>query len=404
MQTLHGTPFSWIVYVLVILCQTVQADESEFEKAARYSTLLKQEVQARIEVHQSLLNESYQALLPSIRAKSPTKAVELENAFEKKEVRGYQNLPAITVVENEPSPLRPIPRYYDWQLCTRILEADHPALTGLADELKLATSIADLEKIADRLIALKHSSIALGRHASYNEVWQGHIANPEWRTFFDRNTAIFTALEQGCDTNLPFCGITDPTLQNQIRFNQQLQSPVRSIRRRQSESTTTLEIKITTDITDDTFLESFKAAVLKYWKRDVQGNNIEVVPVFEKISPEKLYEGESPPRNGESIDLQQHLLRFTGHRAVLTTGAVSTYCTTNHICALGPQELSNKTLAHEFGHLLGFSDCYYRGYRPKGFRGFQILEIESDFRDIMCSISTGQVHQSHLLQLLAVAS
>ena len=63
--------------------------------------------------------------------------------------------------------------------------------------------------------------------------------------------------------------------------------------------------------------------------------------------------------------------------------------------ALGPGELSERTLAHEFGHLLGFGDGYIRGYRDLGEEGFEILELTTGFDDIMSAPREGGVQVRH---------
>jgi len=57
-------------------------------------------------------------------------------------------------------------------------------------------------------------------------------------------------------------------------------------------------------------------------------------------------------------------------------------------------------LAHEFGHILGFSDGYVRGYKDLGENGFQIMEVVSDPNDIMAAPLTGVVLPSHFEMML----
>jgi hypothetical protein len=62
---------------------------------------------------------------------------------------------------------------------------------------------------------------------------------------------------------------------------------------------------------------------------------------------------------------------------------------------LGPGDVTVRTLAHEFGHVLGFRDGYVRGYRDLGESGFEILELTSDFDDIMSAPREGRVLETH---------
>jgi hypothetical protein len=72
--------------------------------------------------------------------------------------------------------------------------------------------------------------------------------------------------------------------------------------------------------------------------------------------------------------LPQHLARFPRDGAVLTTGALTTHFYRGPI-VLGSQEIAPSVLAHEFGHVLGFSDTYIRGYKDLGKNGFQVMEV-----------------------------
>ena len=68
--------------------------------------------------------------------------------------------------------------------------------------------------------------------------------------------------------------------------------------------------------------------------------------------------------------------------AVLTTGANSTHVLGRSI-NVGPHDIAPNPLAHEFGHILGFVDRYFRGYRDQGPDGFEVLEVVIDPEDIM---------------------
>ena len=84
------------------------------------------------------------------------------------------------------------------------------------------------------------------------------------------------------------------------------------------------------------------------------------------------------PAIGETIDLAAHARRFPEDGALLTTGAASLQLAGSRALVLGPHDVSPRTLAHEFGHLLGFPDAYLRGYRDLGADGFEVLELVAD--------------------------
>ena len=81
------------------------------------------------------------------------------------------------------------------------------------------------------------------------------------------------------------------------------------------------------------------------------------------------------------MNIQNHVEQFPANGAILTTGAITTHVNGRAII-LGPHDITRRVLAHEFGHILGFRDAYFRGYRDLTENGFQVREIvaESDDR------------------------
>ena len=53
-----------------------------------------------------------------------------------------------------------------------------------------------------------------------------------------------------------------------------------------------------------------------------------------------------------------------------------------------PMRFSRVCSAHEFGHILGFKDAYFRGYRDLGADGFEVMEVVADVDDIMGASGT----------------
>src|SRR5205823_3858912 len=96
-----------------------------------------------------------------------------------------------------------------------------------------------------------------------------------------------------------------------------------------------------------------------------------------RILPSQLYSDMAVPVNGTHIDVTIHLKRFPQDGVVLTTGANSTYVLGRSIL-LGPHAIPRKTLVHEFGHMLGFKDGYFRSHEDLGADGFKVVEVILD--------------------------
>lgn len=120
---------------------------------------------------------------------------------------------------------------------------------------------------------------------------------------------------------------------------------------------------------------------------------------FRPIGVDALYP-EGVPVAGAHIEMRAHAARFPVDGAVLTTGAESTHAFVGRFIALGSGALSVHTLAHEFGHILGFRDGYIRGYRDLGSEGFEIMEMTSTFDDIMSAPQKGLAKPTHFKLLL----
>jgi hypothetical protein len=159
-------------------------------------------------------------------------------------------------------------------------------------------------------------------------------------------------------------------------------------------------VRLYTDIEDEAFLSAAKAAIEEMWQASEAGVQYAVEIDLHRAPASQLYEAGNIPGRGDHLDLQRHAARFPTDGAVLTTGAESTHSFVGRYVALGPGDLSRRTLAHEFGHLLGFRDGYIRGYRDLGDGGFEILELTSSFDDIMTAPRQGRVQAAHFKLIL----
>ena len=153
-----------------------------------------------------------------------------------------------------------------------------------------------------------------------------------------------------------------------------------------------IRVPLYTDIEDEEFLTKAKGAIEELWQAQDGDTSYLLEIELRKVTP--------VAQRGDRIDVRAHAATFPEDGAVLTTGAQTTHSLVGRYVALAPGDLSTRTLAHEFGHVLGFRDGYIRGYRDLGDRGFEILELTSVFDDIMSAPREGHVQPAHFKLIL----
>lgn len=174
-----------------------------------------------------------------------------------------------------------------------------------------------------------------------------------------------------------------------------------------------VRVPLYTDVTDEAFVRDFTKAVEGWWHVRTGDEEFRVELAVETVTPEQLYCGRrsggkdskavcAPPAAGEEIDLEAHVARFPEGGAVLTTGATTLKLTGPRALVLGPHDTAPRVLAHEFGHILGMLDAYFRGYRDLGADGFEVTEL-ADYTDIMGAPGAGPVLPRHFERFIAAS-
>jgi Tetratricopeptide repeat len=321
---------------------------------------------------------------------------------------GYQILPRITPDTTAGPHEKPHVVSFSWPSSDTMISREMTRLERLDSDLAKASQmppenrhkayeaiVADYKKAVD-------SRRVIDANIDYNWLWQRQIANA--RPFFDLLTARLNAeadkLERspspGTESDAPAIVSGPPDF---VRVS----SPAGRLR--------IVTVQFYTDITDSAAVESFRRAIETHWHVNDGQDEYRVRLSITAIPPERLYcapanngkapdAGCAPPAKGEHINLEAHVARFPPDGGVLTTGAESLQVTAGRAIVLGPHDVALRTLAHEFGHILGFPDAYLRGYKDLGADGFGVLELVPNLEDIMCSPGAGSVQAGHFTSLI----
>jgi len=237
---------------------------------------------------------------------------------------------------------------------------------------------------------------------SLNRLWQGEIARSP--TGYDELTILHDAVverqaildEIAAGSNVdPHRRAREQDLLRLIRQRTDVLAVPAFVRVEQpGPHRVILHVPMYTDIADASLLQTFRAAVENAWRVQDAADEFRVVLDIRHVPAGQLYPGGRAPARGEHIDVAKHIARFPADGAVVTTGANTTHVLGRSI-NIGPHDIAPNTLAHEFGHILGFVDGYFRGYRDLGPDGFEVVEVITDPLDIMSAPGVGQVSRRH---------
>jgi len=355
-------------------------------------------VEQQFHAYRERLTHFYTELKSTIdRELSPEQAAEPLRQMEKAPppvgIYGYKLLPRIVDIPQPSTPIRSFS--YSWPITEGYIRGEDTKLDSANADLARATVASPAEKynllagLASRYRELVKNQNTVDQYIEYNRFWQRSIA--ESRDRYDRMTQVYQALKSGNpDTAATIREVLGkPQAPKFIR--------VRGI----GSNRVTLQVRLYTDIDDDAYLAQAKSVIEDAWHADDGPVQYAVELDLRKISTADLYRGkDDAPSRGDHINLDKHVGRFPNDGGVLTTGAEFTYGSIGRYVALGPGDLAPKTLAHEFGHILGFNDGYIRGYNNLGERGFEILELTAFFDDIMSAPREGHVQVTHFRLLI----
>jgi hypothetical protein len=391
-------------------------------------------VQKDYDNYSKRLHAYYESLVDGLQSGAPEllPIVEPPNPLQ----HGYQILPNI-VADPAPStrPARARSAQYSWPWTDHLIDRASSEVGRSAHDLKRASSLEPkIRQIAYQQLAARYRQIRqrqqnIDAHIQYNRLWQEAIAANRSKydtesvlhdrvlerqevleVFNARYAAALTSahgtIKQVVVANLNklSSGLMEKAnlLGREIDAARDLSFDIPGyVRVEQQISNWIIHVPFYTDIQDNAFLQSTKSAIEDIWHLRSGKDDFSIQLHFSYVSPEHLYATHKLPQNGDRMNVQKHFDQFPADGAVLTTGARTTHVDGRAII-LGPHDITKRVLAHEFGHILGFRDAYFRGYKDLGEDGLQVMEIVADSNDIMGDPATGAVLRRHYERLTSV--
>ncbi len=344
------------------------------------------------------------ALRARIESRAPELATRLSPAPAAAVPYGYQLLPKLTPNSPPAQQPRAVSAAFGWRGTLGLLEERKRELKQLHERLAHfaeQSGKVELNQLIDLYLAIQRGQGVVDGQIKYNWFWQKDIV--DHRPWYDGRTVLHDQVLERQRLLDQLALHEDAALRGRERaLAETIHAAAYGDLNVPSFATVTtpqpglqiVHLELETDISDAAFLERVKQAVESRWKvtSGDQEYRLEL-----SIHPIKLA---NPPATGAHLDLDQHLKAFPAGPAILTTGALFTNAVSCCAVALGPGQVDENTLAHEFGHLFQFRDGYFRGYRDRGDDGLEVLEIFPDMGDIMCSPGNGRVLASHFEALI----
>jgi hypothetical protein len=288
---------------------------------------------------------------------------------------GWGVLPEI--LDDEPSrDVAPRERRYALADLASDFDRDFRLATALAERAERAD--LPLEPLVEEFEWLRERLGLLEDHLGYHAYWQRAVI--EYLDYFRRqNVLVARAREMVGLREVGERPARVTALRSEIRETVAPFRPAPGLRvERRADGTRVLPVVVTTDVADVAFLDVFQAAVRSAFSESeaARARRFRVELTLQPITPETLYGTGRAPVRGATLDVDAHLDRFPAGALVLTTGETSTHAWTGRAIVLGPTPINRRTLAHEFGHLLGFQDAYLRGFDGDPGDPFGIVLVE----------------------------
>jgi hypothetical protein len=361
----------------------------------------------------------YESLTAMLRADAPDLLPMLEAP--KPLEHGYGIVPSIVTSPQPPQPEHSRSAGYSWSWTHHLIDQQLSKIAEAEQELDCAPARRPsarrsiFEELARSYPRLREGQQQIDAHIEYNRLWQAAIAAN--RPAYDHQTmlhdlaverqAIRDALKDGGGPAARRFSPLDKRLkQREEMLERDIEAAIAPIDtpefvrvERRHAHQWIFVVPIYTDIEDEGFVQLLKSEVEKIWRVRDGVDEFRLEMAVSAVRTNELYSGEPPPRAGVRIEVERHVAHFPRHGAVLTTGGATTHVY-GRALILGPHAIPSRVLAHEIGHLLGFKDGYFRGYRDLDGNGFEVLEVVAAPEDIMGAPSTGAVLRRHFDRIL----
>jgi hypothetical protein len=323
---------------------------------------------------------------------------------------GYQILPRIvadTPATGTNARIKLSP--FSWSRTDSLLVRDRGKLEMLKPMLSDARNgrPPDYAKLVDEYRKLEAGQKLIARQIQYNRFWQGDVATHAWWYGKLKSLQAVALERERLNDSLPRVGAPVKTnLRRRVDSLSRLidahleKLPIpKFVRVDALPRRWVVRVPVYTDIQDSVFIERFQQAVEEGWHVRDKDDDFRVELEMRRVSPSALYRGGQVPRRGAHIDLEAHAKRFPADGMILTTGANATRALDRTIL-LSPHATKRSTLVHEFAHMLGFKDGYFRSFEDRGPEGYEILEVILDPHDVVAAPEAGIVRRDHFEQIL----